>query len=110
MAARAPSAPDGFAPPTVVAPRDPTLKTAIDALFTDPPGAPRYVKAVVIVKDGKVVAEHYAPGFGVDTPLLSYSVAKSFTATFLGVLVRQGKLRVDQPVGAPEWSAPGDPR
>ncbi len=109
---RAPSPPDGFAPATVVAPLDPGLQTAFDAEFTDPPGVLplRQVKALVIVKDGKVVAERYAPGFGVDTPLLSYSVAKSFTNAFLGVLARQGKLRVGQPVGAPEWAKPGDPR
>ena len=108
---RAASPPDGFAPPTLVAAPDPALKAALDAIFSDPPGAaPRYVKAVVIVKDGKVVAERYAPGFGVDTPVLSYSVAKSFTNAFLGVLARQGRLRMDAPVGAPEWAAPGDPR
>ena len=105
------SPPDGFAPPTVVAPRDPALKAAFDREFADLPGqAPRFVKAAVIVKDGKVVAERYAPGYGVDTPLLSYSVAKSFTNAVLAILVRDGRLAVDQPVGAAEWSRPGDPR
>ena len=105
------SPPDGFAPPTVVAPRDPALKAAFDREFADLPGqAPRFVKAVVIVKGGKVAAERYAPGYGVDTPLLSYSVAKSFTNAVLAILVRDGKLRTDDPVGAPEWSRTGDPR
>ncbi len=105
------SPPDGFAPPTVVAPRDPALKAAFDREFADPPGQPpRFVKAVVIVKDGKVAAERYAQGYGVDTPLLSYSVAKSFTNAVLAILVRDGRLKADQPVGAPEWSKPGDPR
>ncbi len=105
------SPPDGFAPPTVVAPKDPALQAAFDREFSDPPGqAPRFVKAVVIVKDGKVAAERYAPGYGVDTPLLSYSVAKSFTNAVLAVLVREGRLKTDDPVGAPEWARPGDPR
>lgn len=107
----APSPPDGFAPPTVVEPGDPALRAAFDREFADLPGEPpRHVKAVVIVKDGKVAAERYAPGYGVDTPLLSYSVAKSFTNAVLAILVREGRLRVDDPVGAPEWSRPGDPR
>jgi CubicO group peptidase (beta-lactamase class C family) len=38
------------------------------------------------------------------------SVAKSFTNALLAVLVRQGRLAVDQPIGAPEWAGPGDPR
>ena len=108
---RAASAPDDFAPPGLVEPRDPALRAALDGVFAEHPGdAPKLVKAVVVVKDGKVVAERYAPGFGIATPLLSYSVAKSFTNALLAVLVKEGRLRVDQPVGAPEWSAPGDRR
>lgn len=101
---------DDFAPPSAVETDDAELSAALDRLFAEPAGRHRYVKAVVIVKDGRVVAERYAPGFGVDTPLLSFSVAKSLTNALLGVLVHKGKLRVSDPVGAPEWSAPSDPR
>ncbi len=111
VAPRPPSPPDGFAPGAVVAPSNPILKAALDQEFAETPGKPpRYVKAVVIVKNGHVVAERYAPGFGVNTPVLSYSVSKSITNALLAVLVRQGRLNVNQPVNAPEWRAPGDPR
>jgi CubicO group peptidase (beta-lactamase class C family) len=104
-------APDGFAPPDVVPAADPAIAAAIDRLFAEEPQQPlKTVKAVVVVKDGRVVAERYAPGFGVGTPLLSYSVAKSFTNALLGVLVRQGRLRVDEPAGAPEWAGADDAR
>jgi CubicO group peptidase (beta-lactamase class C family) len=80
------------------------LAAAMDRVFTENPKAPvKDVKAVVVVKDGRVVAERYASGFGIETPLLSYSVAKSFTTALLGVLMRQGRLHADQPVGAPKW-------
>lgn len=102
---------DGFAPALPVTSNDPQINAALDRVFDERPGEPiKDVKAVVIVKDDHVIAERYAPGFGVDTPLLSYSVAKSFTNALLGVLVRQGRLRVDQPVNAPEWRGAGDPR
>jgi CubicO group peptidase (beta-lactamase class C family) len=102
---------DSFAPPTPVVTNDPDINAALTREFTDAPAQlARYVKAIVIVKDGHVIAERYAPGFTLDTPLLSYSVAKSFTNALLGVLVRQGRLRVDQPVRAPEWRQPADPR
>jgi len=108
---RGASAPDDFAPQGVVETSDPALRAALDQVFAEhSEGPPKYVKAAVVVKDGRVVAERYAPGFGVATPLLSYSVAKSFTNAILAVLVKEGRLRVEQPVGAPEWSAPGDPR
>jgi len=102
---------DSFAPTDPVAEMPPEIAQAIDRVFGEQPGQPiKDVKAVVVAKEGKVIAERYAPGFGIDTPLLSYSVAKSFTNAFLAVLVRQGQLRLDQPVGAPEWRTGGDPR
>lgn len=108
---RAASPADSFAPPTPVVTSDADINAALTREFTDPPSQPaRYVKAIVIVKDGHVIAERYAPGFTLDTPLLSYSVAKSFTNALLGILVRQGRLRTDQPVRAPEWTQPADPR
>lgn len=95
---------DSFAPATPVTATDPAIAQAIDRVFAEPAdGPPKRVKAVVVVKDGRVIAERYADGFDVNTPLLSYSVAKSFTNALVGLLVRDGKLKVDQPVGAPEW-------
>lgn len=111
MIPRGASAPDKFAPDNLIVTQDAGISAALDREFTEQTNEPaRYVKAIVIVKDGRVVAERYAPGFGIDTPLLSYSVAKSFTNALLGILVRQGRLRTDQRVGAPEWTQVGDPR
>ena len=108
---RAASPADSFAPRTQVATEDPDINAALDREFTEQPAQrPRYVKAIVIVKGGHVVAERYAAGFTLDTPLLSYSVAKSFTNALLGILVRQGRLKISQPVSAAEWRQPGDPR
>jgi CubicO group peptidase (beta-lactamase class C family) len=105
------AAEDGFAPATPVAASEPSIATALDRVVAESPTQPvKHVKAVVIVKDGHVIAERYAPGFDLSTPLLSFSVAKSFTNAFLGILAKQGKLRPDQPLGAPEWQAPGDSR
>jgi CubicO group peptidase (beta-lactamase class C family) len=108
---RSESPADLFAPPTQVDSEDPTINAALDREFTEQPSQPRrYVKAIVIVKTGHVIAERYAADFSLQTPALSYSVAKSFTNALLGVLVRQGRLRIDQPVRAPEWDSPADPR
>ena len=102
---------DAFAPPTVVATSDPIIAAAIDRVFSENPKEPiKNVKAVVVVKGDHVIAERYAVGFGINTPLLSYSVAKSFTNALLGILVRQGRVHVDQPARPPEWDEPGDPR
>ena len=102
---------DDFAPARIVTSTSPALTSAIDRVFAERAGTKaKNVKAIVVVKDGHVVAERYAPGFDIDTPLISYSVAKSFTNAFLAVLVREGKLKVEQSVGAREWTQPDDPR
>jgi len=104
-----PFADDAFAPPGLVQTDNATLRAALDREFEDAPGAaPRRVKAVVIVKDGHVVAERYADGFGIAAPMMSFSVAKSFTNALLGILVRQGRIDMDQPAAVPEWRRAGD--
>ena len=92
--------PDDFAPAGPVAVlrtlRSPARSIRSLPKRTDRPA--KRVKAIVVVKEGHVVAERYAPGFGIDTPL-SYSVAKSFTNALFGVLVHQKRLRIDQKGG-----------
>jgi CubicO group peptidase (beta-lactamase class C family) len=108
---QSPSLVPEIAGPGVVEPFDPRLKAALDGAFAEPEGPPyRWTKAVVVVHDGRVIAERYAPGYGVDTPLLSWSVAKSVTNALLGILVRQGRLTVEQPAPVAAWRDPSDPR
>lgn len=95
----------------VVEPIDVGLREALDRAFAEPTRPPyRRTKAVVVVRDGRVVAERYAPGYGLATRLLGYSNAKSVINALIGILVRQGRLSVDQPAVVEEWSDPADPR
>jgi CubicO group peptidase (beta-lactamase class C family) len=45
-----------------------------------------------------------------DTPLLSWSMAKSVLHAVIGLIVGEGRLDLDAPAGVPEWADPGDPR
>lgn len=106
-----PAADPAFAGADVVAPHDPRLVAALDRLFADPPGQePRRVKAVVVVKDGHVVAERYAPGVGPQTKLLGFSASKSVIHALVGILVGDGRLKVAAPAPVASWRAAGDPR
>ncbi|HWA62270.1 MAG TPA: serine hydrolase, partial [Caulobacteraceae bacterium] len=79
--------------------------------FAEPPKGPqRATKAVVVVKDGRVVAERYAPGYGPATPIQGWSMTKSVTNALVGVLVRQGRLDMNAPLRLAAWSKPGDGR
>jgi CubicO group peptidase (beta-lactamase class C family) len=104
--------PDGGAGPAATAP--PELAAAIERAFREPeppdPQRLRQTKAVVVVQDGRLIAERYAPGYGPDKPMLSWSMAKSVTAALVGIAVADGRLALREPAPVPEWSAPSDPR
>ncbi|MFZ3007487.1 MAG: serine hydrolase [Phenylobacterium sp.] len=111
LPAPAPALAPPIAGDDVVTPTDPALSAALDRAFAEPDEGPRnFTKAVVILKDGKVIAERYAPGIGPDTPLHGWSMTKSVTNALLGILVQQGRLKMDQPAPVPAWSAAADPR
>jgi len=100
-----------IAGPGIVESTDPGLKAAIDSAFAAAgESAHRWTHAVVIVHEGRVIAERYAPGWSVDTPVNAWSASKSVTNALIGILVRQGKLAVNQPAPIAAWQAPGDRR
>ena len=110
-AAREPALLPDIAGPAVVQPANPQLAAALDRAFAEPEQAPfRRTRAIVIMKDGRIIAERYAEGFGIDTPLLGFSATKSVTSTLIGILVRQGKLALDKPAPVAAWRDTSDPR
>lgn len=65
---------------------------------------------VVVVKDGKIVAERYGPGFGPHVSARTNSMCKSLGSTLAGMGVHRGLLDVKRPAPLAEWRRPGDPR
>jgi CubicO group peptidase (beta-lactamase class C family) len=109
--ARAPAALPPIAADDVVAPTTPAMRAAFDRAFAEPPSGPgRKTKAIVVVKDGRVVAERYADGVGPDTRLLGWSMTKSVTSALVAVLVREGRLSVKAPAPVAAWQGERDPR
>jgi CubicO group peptidase (beta-lactamase class C family) len=100
-----------IAGPSLVAPANPQLAAALDRAFAEPDQPPfRLTRAVVVLKDGHVVAERYAEGYGIDTPILGFSATKSVISALTGILVRKGRLTLDQPAPVAAWQGAGDPR
>ncbi len=83
------------------------IRQAVDAAFSEPAEMPA---AFVVTWKGRLLAERYADGVGVTTPLEGWSMGKSVTGTLLGALIQQGAYTLDQPAPIPEWQTPGDPR
>ncbi|MFO7964116.1 MAG: serine hydrolase [Desulfobacterales bacterium] len=86
------------------------LASALDMAFDENSEALRRTRAVVIVYNGRIVAERYAPGITKDTPLLGWSMTKSVTNALVGILVKENKLDLAQTDLMPQWRKEGDPR
>jgi CubicO group peptidase (beta-lactamase class C family) len=100
-----------IAGPTPVEPSDPKLKAALDHAFEEPATPPfRRTKAIVVVHDGRVIAERYADGIGVETPLLGHSMTKSVVNALIGILTQQGQTSPSLPAPVAEWRGATDPR
>ena len=84
------------------------LARAIDTLFSDP--SVGETRAVVVMANGNLAAERYAPGYDASTRFVSWSMAKTITATLIGLLIADGRLELDQLAPIPRWRRPGDPR
>jgi CubicO group peptidase (beta-lactamase class C family) len=61
-------------------------------------------RAIVVLKNGRIVSERYAPGFTAGTPQLGWSMAKSVTSLMLGRLVAQGTFALSDDHLRPEWT------
>jgi len=83
----------------------------LDAAFAEEdPEQPRNTKAIVVVHQGRLIAEKYADGVTPETPLIGWSMAKSVTALMVGVLVGDGVLDLAAPAPVPAWQSASQDR
>jgi len=89
----------------------PAVARVLEAAFAEPdPARLRRTRAIVVVRDGKLLAERYAPGFTHETPLNGWSMTKSVLGALIGTLVAEGRLGLADKSLLAEWRAPGDSR
>ena len=69
--------------------------------------------SLLIVHEGRIIHERYAPGVDMSTRTRTWSTAKSIAATLIGMLVDEGRLALDAPLGFdwyPDVEGGVDPR
>ena len=92
------------------APASPALDRVVAAAFLEPDRRRlRRTRAILVVQDGRIVAERYAPGFGEATRFAGWSMTKSVLGALVGVLVGEGRLSLRDVELMPRWRRP-DPR
>ncbi|MBU2865328.1 beta-lactamase family protein [Reinekea forsetii] len=83
---------------------DRDIQSKLDNLLEKDNQAKHDTRALLVVKDGKVIAESYAAGIDENTPLLGWSMTKSINALLIGQLEMQGKLSVEDNQLFPSWT------
>ena len=87
---------------------DEQVDAAIGRAFGDdlsPSAAQRLgTRGIVVLRDGQLIGERYAPGFEATTPQLGWSMGKSVTSLMLGRMVLEKRIAVDDTGLRPEWT------
>jgi CubicO group peptidase (beta-lactamase class C family) len=112
-----PAQPDGVPYPTAEWPVG-ELPDGIDVAALDaavatafgPADAAQRARSIVVVVGGRIVYERYHPLDPPDVTTSSFSVAKSFAATVIGMLEADGLVDIEAPAPVREWQGDGDPR
>ena len=88
-------------------PRD-VLARAIDGLFdADAVGDTR---ALLVLRGGEVIAQRYGEGYGRHDRFIGWSMSTCLTGIMIGILVSDGRLRLDETAPVPAWQRSGYPR
>jgi CubicO group peptidase (beta-lactamase class C family) len=85
------------------------VDAAVDVAFGAPDATAR-VQSIVVVQGGTIVYERYHPLDDADEVMTSFSVAKSFTSSLIGLVVGDGLLDITEPAPVALWDDPADPR
>ncbi|WP_193163712.1 serine hydrolase domain-containing protein [Microbulbifer hainanensis] len=87
---------------------DADLQQRVEAMLARDNVAGLHTRALVVVQDGKLVAEAYGDGINAQTPLLGWSMGKSLTSIMLGRLETLGLADTRSKPVFPQWR--GDAR
>ncbi len=90
-----------------------TLQAASDWAFNRQ-SKEQVTLSLLVVHKGRIIHERYAPGMDMTTRTRTWSTAKSIAVTLIGMLVDQGRMKLDEPLGI-SWlpqasSQESDPR
>ncbi|MEZ5502037.1 MAG: serine hydrolase [Halioglobus sp.] len=86
-------------------PPDPAMTAVLSAMLLADNAAGLDTRALLVVRDGRILGEAYGPGIGKDTPLLGWSMGKSVTAIMLGRLQERGRIAVTEHSLFPAWAS-----
>ena len=81
-----------------------TTPAALATVLADPTLSGPGMRALVVIKNGRLIGETYGAGFTRETPLLGWSMTKTVTGAMLGALEGEGMLSVEEAGLLPGWT------
>jgi len=81
-----------------------TTDPRIAAILDDPKMTGPGMRALVVVRDGRIIGERYGQGFDQNTPLLGWSMTKTLNGVLLGMAIGDGKVSLSDKGLFPAWS------
>jgi CubicO group peptidase (beta-lactamase class C family) len=79
------------------------LNTVIENAFDKKGQKNKRTRSVIVIYKDKIIAEKYVDGFNKNSKILGWSMTKSVTATYFGILQKQGKIDIMKPAPIKEW-------
>lgn len=80
------------------------LKKAVANAFDENNAVAKRTRSVVILYKDHLITEKYEDGFDKNSKILGWSMTKSITATYFGILQYQNKININNPAPIQEWA------
>jgi CubicO group peptidase (beta-lactamase class C family) len=80
------------------------LNASIDNAFDKKGEKKKRTRSLLVIYKDKIIGEKYDTGFTKNSKILGWSMTKSITATYFGILQKQGKFDINKPAPMTEWA------
>lgn len=79
------------------------LNAAVANAFDKKGDKEKRTRSVIVIYKDKIIAEKYDDDFNKNSRILGWSMTKSITATYFGILEKQGKFDINKAAPIAEW-------
>ena len=93
-----------------VGPKNSAVQDVIEDILRIDNNNLRKTRAIVVVKNGEIIAETYSNAADHMRKLFAWSISKSLTSVMIGNLEKRGLVNYTDDNLFPEWSVSGNPR
>ena len=80
------------------------IESAFNEAFDEDGKWEKQTRALLIIKDDSLVREQYSEGYDANSPMLGWSMTKSIAGTLIGILMKDGKVSMDDNQLFEEWT------